>query len=91
LTPSPVRRLQAIWAASWPVGVDLNAAVLNDLKRGGYVVHMVVIFGAGKDGFWLHYPGLMPRSNRQVSRRKLASAWFWSRQKNAGLVAVKRA
>lgn len=73
----------------WLVGIDLNARVLNE--RPGYSSHMVVIFDMDADEYSLHDPGLSPHPNRQVSRQKLAEAWFWSGRENAGLVAVKRA
>jgi hypothetical protein len=73
----------------WLVGIDLNSRALND--RPGFVSHMVVIFGMDKNNYLLHDPGLPPAPNRQVDRRKLAEAWFWSGTRNAGLVAVKSA
>jgi hypothetical protein len=88
--PASFDDLDGLLADGWLVGIDLNAAVLNDLKREDYLGHMVVIFKADKDNFWLHDPGLAPHPNRQVSRQKLADAWFWSGRKNAGLVAVKK-
>jgi len=73
----------------WLVGIDLNAAVLNDLERDDYLGHMVVIFDRQSDDYWLHDPGLKPMPNRRVSRQKLSDAWFWSGPETAGLVALK--
>jgi len=88
--PATGEDLGALLVDGWLVGIDLNAAVLNDLKRDDYVGHMVVVFDADKNNYWIHDPGLKPMPNRHVSRRKLEDAWFWSGHKNAGIVAVKR-
>jgi hypothetical protein len=89
--PATLDDLDDLLTDGWLVGIDLNAVVLNDLKRDDYLGHMVVVFDADKDHFWLHDPGLMPHPNRQVSRQKLAKAWFWSGPETAGLVAAKKA
>jgi hypothetical protein len=91
MRPATIDDLVGLLADGWLVGIDLNAVVLNDLDRDDYVGHMVVLFDASKDNFWLHDPGLPPRPNIQVSRQKIQEAWFWSGRETAGLVAVKRA
>ena len=81
--------LDELLADGWLVGIDLNAAVLNDLDRDDYLGHMVVIFDKDEHNFWMHDPGLAPRPNRKIGRQKLAEAWFWAGPETAGLVAVK--
>lgn len=71
----------------WLVGVDLNARILND--QPGFSSHMVVIFSRANDNYWLHDPGLPPKSNRQISRQKFARSWFWAGRQTAGLVPLK--
>lgn len=55
--------------SGWLVGIDLNAVILNDLKRNDYLGHMVVIFEADKANYWVHDPGLKPhpKSERKSS------------------------
>jgi hypothetical protein len=81
--------LDSLLDDGWLVGVDLNAAVLNDLERSDYVGHMVVIFNKDEAGLWLHDPGLKPMPNRHVSRQKFKSAWFWAGEETVGLAALK--
>lgn len=88
--PATMRDLDGLVERGWLVGVDLNAAVLNDLERDDYVGHMVVVFGMDEHNYCLHDPGLPPRPNRLVSRQDFEKAWFWSGRDNAGLVAVRR-
>jgi hypothetical protein len=87
--PATLQDLRALLENGWLVAVDLNAAVLNDLKTADYVGHMVVVVAIDQNNIWLHDPGLPPRPNRKISLHKFTKAWFWAGEKNAGLVAVK--
>jgi hypothetical protein len=85
--PATMGDIDNLLADGWLVGVDLNSRALND--RPGYVGHMVVIFDADKNNFWLHDPGLKPMPNRKVRRQKFWAAWAWAGSENVGLTAVK--
>lgn len=63
--------------------------MLNDLERDDYLGHMVAIFDKNKHGFWLQDPGLVPRSNRRISRQKLADAMFSAGREKAVIVALR--
>ncbi|HVS79251.1 MAG TPA: hypothetical protein VHD84_03125 [Candidatus Saccharimonadales bacterium] len=88
--PATFEDLDSLLAGGWLVGINLNAAALNDLGRSDYVGHMVVVFDKQNDGYWLHDPGLKPRPNRHVTRQKLSEAWLWAGAKTADLVAMKK-
>lgn len=87
--PATFQDLDWLLDNGWLAGIDLNAAVLNDLKRSDYVGHMVVVFDKAGSDYWLHDPGLKPMPNRRVPRQKLSEAWFWAGPETAGIVGLK--